>query len=110
LFCKHKSGTEPCHTCNMCKRIESRNHPDVHWIEPEGQSVNIDQIKNLQKEFIYSGLETNQKVYIIKGADTLTLNASHRIFTPFEPPTPHTPPLIPPATRHPPPPTTPPPP
>src|SRR5699024_9649120 len=51
----------------------------VHWIEPEGQSVKIDQIKNLQKEFIYSGLETNQKVYIIMGADTLTLNASNRI-------------------------------
>lgn len=86
LFCKHKSGTEPCHTCNMCKRIESRNHPDVHWIEPKGQSVKIDQIKNLQKEFIYSGLETNQKVYIIKGADTLTLNASNRILKFLEEP------------------------
>ncbi|HEX6593283.1 MAG TPA: DNA polymerase III subunit delta' [Bacillota bacterium] len=86
LFCKYLSGTEPCHTCNMCKRIESRNHPDVHWIEPEGQSIKIEQIKKLQKEFIYSGLETSQKVYIIKGADTLTLNAANRILKFLEEP------------------------
>src|SRR5699024_12530401 len=83
---EHESGTEPCHTCNMRKRTESRNDPDVHGIEPEVQSVKIVQIKKLQKEFIYSGLETNQKVYIIKGADTLTLNASNRILKFLEEP------------------------
>ncbi|MUK88093.1 DNA polymerase III subunit delta' [Ornithinibacillus sp. L9] len=86
LFCEDKQGVEPCHTCNACKRIDSRNHPDVHWIEPEGQSIKIEQIKNLQKEFTYSGVESNQKVYIIVGADTLTLNAANRILKFLEEP------------------------
>ncbi|MFC2948808.1 DNA polymerase III subunit delta' [Virgibacillus sediminis] len=86
LFCESRNDVEPCHRCNACRRIASGNHPDVHWIEPEGQSIKIEQIKNLQKEFTYSGLESNQKVYIIKGADTLTLNAANRILKFLEEP------------------------
>ncbi|WP_087974004.1 DNA polymerase III subunit delta' [Oceanobacillus rekensis] len=86
LFCTSKSSVEPCHECNNCKRIESGNHPDVHWIAPEGQSIKIEQVKNLQKEFIYSGVESNQKVYIIKDADTLTVNAANRILKFLEEP------------------------
>ncbi|WP_249872232.1 DNA polymerase III subunit delta' [Oceanobacillus saliphilus] len=86
LFCTDKSGVEPCNQCNNCKRISSGNHPDVHWIEPEGQSIKIEQVKNLQKEFSYSGVESNQKVYIIKDSDTLTVNAANRILKFLEEP------------------------
>lgn len=86
IFCEHRTGIEPCQTCRMCKRIDSRNHPDVHWVEPEGQSIKIEQIKNLQKEFTYSSFESNKKVYIIQGADTLTLNAANRILKFLEEP------------------------
>lgn len=86
LFCEDKQGVEPCQVCNVCKRIESGNHPDVHWIRPDGRSIKIEQIENLQKEFTYSGLESNQKVYIIIGSDTLTLNAANRILKFLEEP------------------------
>ncbi|WP_060680996.1 DNA polymerase III subunit delta' [Virgibacillus halodenitrificans] len=86
LFCKEKNGIEPCHSCTECKRIDSGNHPDVHWVIPEGQSIKIEQIRNLQKEFTYSGLESNQKVYIIQGAETLTTNAANRILKFLEEP------------------------
>lgn len=86
IYCEQLTGVEPCQSCRMCKRIDSRNHPDVHWVEPEGQSIKIEQIKNLQKEFTYSSFESNQKVYIIKGADTLTLNAANRILKFLEEP------------------------
>ncbi|WP_042220805.1 DNA polymerase III subunit delta' [Oceanobacillus manasiensis] len=86
LFCENLAGVEPCNQCNACRRIASGNHPDVHWIEPEGQSIKIEQIRNLQKEFSYSGMESTRKVYVIKGAETLTVNAANRILKFLEEP------------------------
>ncbi|GGJ89336.1 DNA polymerase III subunit delta' [Lentibacillus kapialis] len=86
LFCTNRFNVEPCQECSACKRIDSGNHPDMHWIEPDEQSIKKEQIEHLQKEFIYSGLETDQKVYVVKGADTLTMNASNRILKFLEEP------------------------
>ncbi|MFZ3578514.1 DNA polymerase III subunit delta' [Virgibacillus sp. DJP39] len=86
LFCKNRIDEDPCNNCLTCKRIDSGNHPDVHWIEPDGLSIKKEQIDDLQKEFKYSGVESARKVYIIKDADTLTTNAANRILKFLEEP------------------------
>ncbi|WP_440897332.1 DNA polymerase III subunit delta' [Amphibacillus sp. Q70] len=86
LFCKEINEGEPCHQCNECRRIDSGNHPDVHWIRPDGASIKKDQIAHLQKEFTYTGLESNQKVYLISHADLMTTNAANRLLKFLEEP------------------------
>ncbi|MHA6252927.1 DNA polymerase III subunit delta' [Oceanobacillus sp. CAU 1775] len=86
LFCLSPDGSEPCNTCNNCKRISSGNHPDLHLVEAEGLSISKEQVNHLQKEFSYSGMESNQKVYIIKDADTMTVNASNSLLKFLEEP------------------------
>ena len=86
FFCSYRDGVEPCHSCRDCNRIESGNHPDVHVIQPEGQSIKKEQILHLQKEFTYTGLESNQKVYIVEDAETMTVNASNRLLKFLEEP------------------------
>ncbi|MCF3944072.1 DNA polymerase III subunit delta' [Oceanobacillus alkalisoli] len=86
LFCENRQETEPCNTCNNCKRITSGNHPDVHWIEPEGLSISKEQVQHLQKEFSYSGMESNQKVYVVKHADRMTVNAANSLLKFLEEP------------------------
>ncbi|WP_138420020.1 DNA polymerase III subunit delta' [Aquibacillus sediminis] len=86
IFCQNRESTEPCHKCVDCHRIDSGNHPDVHQIIPEGQSIKKEQILHLQKEFRYTGMESNRKVYIIKDADKMTGNASNRLLKFLEEP------------------------
>ncbi|UOR10707.1 DNA polymerase III subunit delta' [Halobacillus amylolyticus] len=86
IFCKQRNGTEPCLVCRDCVRIDSGNHPDMHWVEPEGLSIKKEQILNLQKEFTYTGVESNRKVYIIVDAEKMTVNASNRLLKFLEEP------------------------
>lgn len=86
IFCDNRNEMEPCQTCPSCKRVLSRNHPDVHWVEREGRSITKGQIDGLVKEFVYTGFESNRKVYIISGIESLTVNAANRMLKFLEEP------------------------
>ncbi|WP_078556443.1 DNA polymerase III subunit delta' [Bacillus alkalicellulosilyticus] len=85
-FCKERQDYEPCQQCVDCKRIESGNHPDVHLIAPDGQSIKKQQVEHLQKEFSYRGVESNQKFYIIEHAEKMTASASNSLLKFLEEP------------------------
>lgn len=86
IFCPEKKNLEPCGTCHVCKRVSSRNHPDVHWIEKDGQSIKNEQIDYLRKEFSYSSLESTRKIYIIEDAQAMTNQAANRLLKFLEEP------------------------
>lgn len=86
MFCEEKSDVEPCGECVECKRVLSRNHPDVYWIEKDGQSIKNDQIDLLRKEFSFSSATSDRRIYVIKDADALTVNAANRLLKFLEEP------------------------
>ncbi|MFA9559766.1 DNA polymerase III subunit delta' [Evansella sp. AB-rgal1] len=86
FFCENKSGIAPCLSCSNCKRIDSGNHPDVHVIETDGQTIKVDQIRHLKKEFSYRGMESKKKVYIVENAEKMTTSAANSILKFLEEP------------------------
>lgn len=86
FFCLEQHNNEPCNQCGNCKRIDSMNHPDLHFIEPDGQSIKIDQIRMLQKEFQYKGVESEKKCYIIQHVDKMTVQAANSLLKFLEEP------------------------
>jgi DNA polymerase-3 subunit delta' len=87
LFCLSPiDGYRPCDQCINCKRIDSGNHPDIHIVEPDGQSIKKQQISLLQHEFSKTGVESNQKLYMIIHADRMTTNAANSLLKFLEEP------------------------
>ncbi|WP_202081426.1 DNA polymerase III subunit delta' [Caldalkalibacillus salinus] len=90
LYCRQRENGLPCQACIDCTRVANHNHPDVHWIAPQGQSVKIEQVRELQKEFSYRGVEEQKKLYVIEQVETMTTQAANGLLKFLEEPHPGT--------------------
>jgi DNA polymerase-3 subunit delta' len=83
LFCGNDEG---CGTCPSCKKIASGNHPDIHLLEPDGQFIKVDQVRDLQKELAYRPYEAPRKACIIDGADRFNPSSGNSLLKTLEEP------------------------
>lgn len=83
LFCSHGSA---CGDCPACQKIDHHNHPDLHQVGPEGNSIKIEQIRALQKELSYRPLEAGYKVCLIDGAEKMNPAAANALLKTLEEP------------------------
>ncbi|MCL0330303.1 DNA polymerase III subunit delta' [Apilactobacillus xinyiensis] len=86
LFCKNKINKQPCGKCNECRRITDGQHPDVVFIQPDGQSIKVEQVRTLKAEFSKRGVEGRLKVFIIIDAEKMTENAANSLLKFIEEP------------------------
>lgn len=73
-------------TCKSCIEFESNNHPDFMCVEPDGNSIKIEQIRFLQKKIQEKPIISNKKVYIINDADSMTTEAQNCLLKTLEEP------------------------
>lgn len=85
LFCLERKD-DACGTCIECRKVEHGNHPDLHMVEPDGASIKIDQIRELQREFSYRAKAQQPKVYIMVQAEKLTVQAANSLLKFLEEP------------------------
>ncbi|KGR89170.1 DNA polymerase III subunit delta' [Ureibacillus massiliensis 4400831 = CIP 108448 = CCUG 49529] len=86
LVCQNVSENVPCETCRNCKRVDSGNYPNLLQIEPDGQYIKIDQIRELIGEMTRTGFEEGRKFYIIHHADRLNTSSSNTLLKFLEEP------------------------
>ncbi len=66
-------------------KIEHEN-PDFSIIKPDGNSIKIEQIRELQKKIQEKPIISNKKVYIIDDADLMTIEAQNCLLKTLEEP------------------------
>ncbi|WP_410772375.1 DNA polymerase III subunit delta' [Fontibacillus sp. BL9] len=85
LFCTAE-GEDACGECLECRKVLHGNHPDLHQISPDGATIKIDQIRDLQRIFSYRSESGNPKAYIIEHADKMTVQAANSLLKFLEEP------------------------
>jgi DNA polymerase-3 subunit delta' len=83
-------GGEACDRCISCKKIDHALHPDVLLIEPEGQTIRVDQVRQLQKELVYRPYEGKRRVCILTAADRMAPHIPNTLLKTLEEPPLHT--------------------
>ena len=72
--------------CKSCIEFDTNNNPDFLIVEPDGNSIKIEQIRNLQKLIQEKPIISNRKVYIIDNADLMTKEAQNCLLKTLEEP------------------------
>ncbi len=81
---------DACDRCLSCKKIDDEVHPDVLLLEPEGQALKVDQVRQMQADLAYRPYEGKRRVCILTAADRMAPNMSNILLKTLEEPPLHT--------------------
>jgi DNA polymerase-3 subunit delta' len=84
-----QSPPEPvdcCERCPSCVKVNSSNHADLILVEPEGDAIKIDQIREMQKRLRFRPLEGGRRACFLDSADCLNEAASNALLKTLEEP------------------------
>ena len=70
-------------------RVERRSHPDLYMLEPLGDQIRIDDIRELRRDLHMRPFEAARRVYLIFGADTMNEDAADALLKDLEEPPPY---------------------
>lgn len=72
--------------CDSCIKFDANSNPDFSIIVPDGKSIKIEQIRNLQARIVEKPISSSKKVYIIDDADTMTEESQNCLLKTLEEP------------------------
>src|SRR5216683_1090662 len=70
-------------------RVMRRSHPDLYVLEPLGDQIRIDDIRELRRDLHMRPFEADRRVYLIFGADTMNEDAADALLKDLEEPPPY---------------------
>ncbi|HZS24146.1 MAG TPA: hypothetical protein VFA30_04070 [Gaiellaceae bacterium] len=67
-------------------RVERRTHPDLYLLEPVGDQIRIDDIRELRRDLHMRPYEASRRVYVVLDADTMNEDAADALLKDLEEP------------------------
>lgn len=86
LFCVTKNG---CGECPACRKVDHQNHPDLHIVEADGNTIKIEQIRALQKDLSFRPFEGERKICVIEAAEKMNTSSGNALLKTLEEPSGH---------------------
>lgn len=87
LLCHDKTADPDCQ-CPGCVKVKTDSHPDLITVLPDGNSIKIEQLRQLQHELFYRPLMGEHKVCFFPNAELLTDAAANSFLKTLEEPPP----------------------
>lgn len=93
LNCENKDDPSrplPCRGCNTCRRILEGSYTDVKRLfRQKGKAtIGVDAVKDFKEDMFLTSTESEFKVYVIDGAESLTVQSQNALLTVMEEPPP----------------------
>lgn len=88
LNCLYPVGGDACDACPACRKVANRTHPDVLHIVPEGESIHLEQVREVRRRVLYQPYEGQRLVVILSDGDRLTAEAANALLKSLEEPAP----------------------
>lgn len=85
IFC-NELVDDACGQCAECRKVDHHNHPNLYEIIPDGTTIKIEQIRELQKNFSYRSGANETKIYIIEEAEKMSIQAGNSLLKFLEEP------------------------
>jgi DNA polymerase III subunit delta' len=89
LNCADQAG-EACDHCRSCQLMAKGVHPDLILIEPTGETIKIEQIRELQQSIAFKPYEARWRVILMDRAERMTREAANALLKTLEEPPPGT--------------------
>ena len=70
-------------------RVERRTHPDLYVLEPLGEMIRIDEVRELRRDLHMRPFEADRRVYLVFGAHLLNTEAADALLKDLEEPPPY---------------------
>ena len=96
LLCASAEGARPpCRACRACRMVEHGNHPDLHWLRPEGPGGQVviggpdakhRGVRDLVSDLALLPVEGGARVAIIERADRMNEDAQSALLKTLEEP------------------------
>jgi DNA polymerase-3 subunit delta' len=86
LLCNNPKADKSCSKCISCRMFANGSHPDFYQIGAEGESIGVNDIRNMQEDIIVRPLYGNRKVCLINNADGMTDQAQNSLLKTLEEP------------------------
>lgn len=71
------------------ERVERGTHPDLYVLEPLGDQIRIDEVRDLRRDLHMRPFEADRRVYLILGAHLLNAEAADALLKDLEEPPPY---------------------